>query len=213
MKKTSPAKSRSRGRPREFNRDEALARALEVFWRHGYEGASIATLTGAMGITTPSLYTAFHSKEELYREAVAHYQVAYGSGADKVLAGPLPLREALAQVMRGAARIFTARAHPTGCMISTAALACAEENQAVAEHLSQLRTRALGPFQARFERAIAEGELPANADVAALARFYGAIVQGMSVQARDGASEQELLGIVELALERLPPPAKRQGTA
>ncbi|SEU28380.1 TetR/AcrR family transcriptional regulator [Stigmatella erecta] len=202
MKKTSPSGDRPRGRPREFDRDEALARALEVFWQHGYEGTSIASLTGAMGITAPSLYTAFHSKEALFQEAVAHYQAEYGAWANLVLEGPR-IHEALAQVLQGAARHFTARAHPAGCMVSTSVLACSEENRSVAEHVAQLRTKSLGLFQARFERAIAEGELPPTADAAALARFYGAIIQGMSVQARDGASEQELLGIVALALAHL----------
>jgi AcrR family transcriptional regulator len=212
MKKTSPSKGRPRGRPREFDRDEALARALEVFWRHGYEGASIASLTEAMGITAPSLYTAFQSKEALYREAVAHYQAEYGAGAIQALEAQLPVQEALAQVLRGAARHFTARCHPPGCMVSTAVLACSEENQQVATHVSQLRRRSLGVFQARFERAIAEGELPATVEAESLARFYGAIVQGMSVQARDGASEEELLGIVELALARFPSRTKGIGS-
>ncbi|MDC0711058.1 TetR/AcrR family transcriptional regulator [Stigmatella sp. ncwal1] len=203
MKKTSAPGSRPRGRPREFDREAALARAMEVFWRYGYEGASVADLTQAMGITAPSLYTAFHSKEALYREALARYQTEHGSTAIGFLEEP-KIRTALALVLKESAKRFTAPAHPAGCMVSTAVLSCAEENQPVAEHVAHLRTKTLGLFQARFERAIAEGELPKTLDAAELARFYGAIVQGMSVQARDGASEQELLGIVELALGRLP---------
>ncbi|ADO75518.1 TetR/AcrR family transcriptional regulator [Stigmatella aurantiaca] len=202
MKKTSSTGGRPRGRPREFDREAALARALEVFWRYGYEGASIADLTRAMGITAPSLYTAFHSKEALYREALARYQTEVGASTVRFLEEP-KIRTALASVLRESAKQFTAPAHPAGCMVSTAVLSCAEENQPVAEHVAHLRKKALGLFQARFERAIAEGELPETMDAAELARFYGAIIQGMSVQARDGATEQELLGIVELALDRL----------
>lgn len=201
MKISPTPERRPRGRPRGFDSDKALDKAVEVFWRLGYEGASIADLTEAMGITAPSLYAAFESKAELYRQALARYREAQGAFTARALAEEPTARGAIARVLRDAAKDFVSHKHLRGCMISTAVLRCATENQPIAEHTAALRADALKQFQARIARGIAEGDLPAGTDAAALARYFGAITQGMSVQAQDGASEAELLSIVELALK------------
>jgi len=176
---------------------------MEVFWERGYEGSSITDLTEAMGITAPSLYGAFHSKAELYREALERYQRTHGATGMRALEEPTA-RGFIERVLREAARTFTGARHPPGCMISTAVLTCATENQPVARYVAGLRGATLEQLQARFQRAIDEGELPATPDAEGLARFYGAIMQGMSVQALDGASEEALLKIATLALSHLP---------
>ncbi|EPX57279.1 Transcriptional regulator, TetR family [Cystobacter fuscus DSM 2262] len=177
---------------------------MEVFWERGYEGTSITDLTEAMGITTPSLYGAFTSKAELYREALELYQRTHGSPGAPALVEEPTARGAMARVLEEAARAFADPRHPPGCMVSTAVLNCATENQPVARYVAGLRDASLAQLRARFQRAIAEGELPSSTDAEGLARFYGAILQGMSVQARDGASEEELRKIVTLALSRFP---------
>ncbi|WP_224245981.1 TetR/AcrR family transcriptional regulator [Hyalangium gracile] len=202
MKKDT-APSRPRGRPRGFDRDAALEQALQLFWRRGYEGTSIADLTEELGITAPSLYSAFTSKAELYREALARYRAQEGALAARTLAEEPTFQAAVSRMLRESAHEFTRPGRPGGCMVSTAVLGCASENEEVARHVASLRGDTLRVLRERVEQAISEGELPADTDAEALARFIGAVVQGMSVQARDGADEAALLAIVETALKAI----------
>lgn len=200
--------SRPRGRPRGFDRNAVLAKAAVTFWRLGYEGASIADLTAAMGITPQSLYAAFTSKADLYREALAWYQADTGAAmADALEHGDVVM--ALAHVLRAAARAFTRGDRPAGCMVSTALLTCAVENAPVARHVSSLRNGMLDLLEVRIARGIAEGQLKPTTNAAALAHFAGAVIQGMSVQAQDTAAESTLLGLAEHAIAEI----RRHGTA
>ncbi|MDH7804483.1 MULTISPECIES: TetR/AcrR family transcriptional regulator [unclassified Rhizobium] len=200
--KNSKAVSRPRGRPRAFDRDEVLAKAAETFWRLGYEGASIADLTAAMGITPQSLYAAFTSKADLYREALAWYQAHIGASTARALEES-DVVAALASVLRESAHEFTRPGRPHGCMVSTAVLTCAVENEPVAQHVSSLRNETLAAIEARISRGIEEGQMKRATDAAALARFVGAMIQGMSVQAQDGASDTALLPIANLAIAEI----------
>ncbi|OCP01426.1 TetR family transcriptional regulator [Ensifer sp. LC13] len=202
MKNSNSAESsaRRRGRPRAFDRDVALAAAGETFWRLGYEGASIADLTAAMGITPQSLYAAFTSKADLYREALEQYRQEEGAAAGRSLASEGHVVEVIGKMLRASAHEFTLPGRPKGCMISTAVLTCAVENQAIAKHVSALRGETLALLEHRLRQGVVDGELGAETDAAGLARFVGAILQGMTVQAQDGASETELLQIAELAI-------------
>ncbi|MDQ0474202.1 TetR/AcrR family transcriptional regulator [Labrys wisconsinensis] len=191
--------ARPRGRPRAFDRDRALAVAARAFWDRGYEGVSIADLTAAIGITPQSLYAAFKSKADLYRESIAWYQAGIGAPTARLLAEEPSAVVAFTRVLEEIARRFTRPDQPHGCMVSTAVLTCAAENEPVAEHVSSLRTRAIAAFRARIEKAVAEGELRGDTDAAALARFLGAVIQGLSVQALDGADEAELLPVARIA--------------
>lgn len=194
--------SRPRGRPRAFDRDEALAKAAETFWRLGYEGASIADLTAAMGITPQSLYAAFSSKADLYREALKWYQVHIGASTAAALEDD-DVVEALTRVLRESPREFTTRGRPHGCMVSTAVLTCATENEPVARHVAGLREATLEAIRARIERGVAEKQLRPDTDADSLARFIGAMIQGMSVQAQDGASAKALSGLAEHAIAEI----------
>jgi AcrR family transcriptional regulator len=195
----SPALTRRRGRPPAFDRNQVLARAAETFWRLGYEGASIADLTEAMGITPQSLYAAFGSKADLYKESLAHYRQTAGAFTARVLTEEWNAADAFVRLLRESAREFCKAGRPHGCMISTATLACASENLPVADHVAGLRAGALKLFRDRIERGITEGHFRPDTDAAALARYLGAIIQGMSVQARDGASEEELASLAAIA--------------
>ncbi|WP_221997442.1 TetR/AcrR family transcriptional regulator [Rhizobium laguerreae] len=194
--------ARRRGRPPAFDRETVLSAARETFWAHGYEGASIADLTAAMGITPQSLYAAFNSKADLYRAALEQYR-GLGSDTFSALGEPIDTVSAFERIMRGSAAIFSAPEHPKGCMISTAVLNCASENEVIADHVAAMRRRSLDAFAARIERSIREGDMKPETNPRALARFLGAIIQGMSVQARDGASLEELLDIAVLAIAEL----------
>lgn len=194
---------RPRGRPRGFDRDAALDRALPVFWRQGYEGASVADLTAAMGITTPSLYGAFGSKERLYREVLDRYRANPQRAAPWAMTAPTA-RETVRQILESSARDFSDPAHPPGCMISTAVLTCAPENQPAAAAVAEKRGNSVARLRTRFTRALEEGELPPGTDPDELARFYGAIIQGLSVQALDGAGYEALMKIVRRAMAAWP---------
>lgn len=193
---------RPRGRPRAFDRAEALEHAGLTFWRLGYEGASIADLTKAMGITPQSLYAAFSSKADLYREALGWYQSKIGRFSTAALEEP-DVSIALERLLMEAAIEFSAPGRPHGCMISTAVLNCAEENQPIAEMVEDQRNATLDALQGRITRGIAGKQLPSDTNARALARFVGAIIQGMSVQARDGASVTELQAIASIALAQI----------
>ncbi|WP_187829585.1 TetR/AcrR family transcriptional regulator [Labrys sp. KNU-23] len=201
--KNNEAERRSRGRPRGFDRQQALAAAAKTFWKLGYEGASITDLTAAMGITPQSLYAAFASKAELHREALAWYRAHEGGIAPQMLWEEADVVRAFERALLAWADQYSRKEHPPGCMIATAVLRCASENQPVAEHVASLRLGALATFRERLERGVEEGNLKPDTDIAALARFLGALVQGMSVQAQDGASADELAGIARIGITQL----------
>ncbi|MEO6340932.1 MAG: TetR/AcrR family transcriptional regulator [Caulobacteraceae bacterium] len=198
MKNSNP-----RGRPRGFDRDKALEEAALVFWRLGYDGASIADLTAAMGITPQSLYAAYRSKADLYRETLDWYRADFGEPLLSSLDDESSAVTAIEQVLRRFAHNFSRSNRPGGCMIATGALACAEANRAVSEEVAALRGLAWEMYRDRLARAVREGELRPDTDPDILARYIATIIQGMSVQGRDGADEVSLLAVVEIAAGEL----------
>jgi AcrR family transcriptional regulator len=193
----------ARGRPRGFDRHKALEEAALVFWRLGYDGASIADLTAAMGITPQSLYAAYRSKADLYREALEWYRADLGAPLRSSLEDEPSAVTAIEQVLRRFARGFSRSNRPGGCMIATGSLTCAEENNAISEEVAALRGQALEMYRDRLARGVREGELRPDADPDALARYVATIIQGMSVQGRDGADEGSLLAVVGIAVGEL----------
>jgi AcrR family transcriptional regulator len=190
----------ARGRPRSFDRAHALRQAMEVFWRRGYEGASITDLTTAMGINSPSLYAAFGCKEALFREAVAYYNETEGVGAANALRDLPTAKEAIGGFLRQNVIAYTDADKPSGCMIVLTATTYTEQSQAVHAHLAEWRIATEHDFRERIERGIAEGDVPATADAATIAAFYSAVNQGMAIQARDGADRSKLSAVAESAI-------------
>lgn len=201
---------RPRGRPRALDRDEALETALQLFWRQGYEGTSVADLTAAMGVTPPSLYTAFGSKERLYQEALDRYGASYGSFTARALAEEPTARHAVERILRESVAIYSEGPAPRGCMLASGAVACAPEHTLVAADLSRRRLATISTIKARFDRAVTEGELAPSTDTEALAAFYAAVVQGLSIQARDGVDRDVLDAIAATALRAWPHSAARR---
>lgn len=191
------------GRPRAFCVDMALNRALEVFWRKGYEGASLNDLTEAMGINKPSLYAAFGNKEELFRKALDRYsreKVAYLHEAVDA-----PTAYGMAERMLfGAAQMLTDAEHPVGCLTVKGAMTCSDQSPSVKGELDNIRIKFETTMRERLERAKREGDLPADADCEHLCRFLSTIIQGMSVQAAGGASRDALRMVAETALKAWP---------
>lgn len=189
-----------RGRPRGFDRTAALRRAMELFWERGYEGASLSDLTEAMGIRSPSLYAAFSSKEALFKEAVDHYNAITGAAPQRALEQAPTAREAIEALLRHHARAYVEPGHPTGCMVMLAATTGATENEEIRRFLTACRQTDLAAVRRRIERGVADGDVPPGTDCARLARFAMAVQHGMSLQARDGASEEELDQVVDCAM-------------
>ncbi|UGQ10253.1 TetR/AcrR family transcriptional regulator [Yinghuangia sp. ASG 101] len=206
--RTAAGPRKPSGRPRAFDRDEALATATRLFWENGYEATSIGDLTRAMGIKPPSLYAAFGDKRKLFEEAVEAYgRSPYGVFMGQALAQEPTARDAFARILREAAEIYTDPSHPRGCLTICAATNVTPQNAEVERYLRALRNRNLGVFEARLARAVEEGELPGDADPAALAGWFALVIQGMSQRSRDGADAAELHAAADLALRAVWPRA------
>ena len=194
------------GRPREFDVDKALDLALQVFWRKGYEGASMADLTETMGITKPSLYSAFGNKEELFRKALDRYVDGPGGYFQVALAKPT-MRAVVEHLLYESADAVTDPNHPPGCLAVQGALSCGDAAESIKQELMSRRAKGEQDSRQRFERAIAEGDLPEGSDAADLAAYLSAILQGMAVQAAGGTTREQLRKIAEMALRTWPPPS------
>jgi AcrR family transcriptional regulator len=195
---------RARGRPRNFDRSVALQQAMKLFWERGYEGATFDDLTAAMGISASSFYNAFGSKEHLYQEATEAYMEAAGQWFAGELNADTDTKTAFHRLLSAAAREFTRIDLPTGCMIS---LACTQVPPALAclrDTMAGHREAAQSAMAARIQRGIDEGDVPKDTDVEALAAFYSTLSRGLALQARDGASREQLQAIVEIGMRAWP---------
>jgi AcrR family transcriptional regulator len=189
-----------RGRPRAFDRATALRQAMEVFWRHGYEGASMADLTAAMSIRPPSLYATFGSKAALFREAVALYNEIEGAGPHAALWDAPTARAGVAALLRHHARAYVDPDRPTGCMVALGGTTLGAEHNDVGAFLADTRQSDVDDIAKRVDRGIREGDVPAGTDSTAVAEYVYAVSLGMAVRARDGAPGATLTAIAEAAI-------------
>lgn len=192
------------GRPREFDRDEALAKARDLFWARGYEGTSMAELVEELGLASARIYAAFGSKEALFREAVALYEAGAGGFADRAFEEERTARAALARLFRTAIDVYAPAGHPRGCMVVSAAVNCSRDNDGVGQWLTERRKTRTRSIVDRLRCAVKDGELDPKTDVAALGDYFATFLHGLSVQARDGVPRRRLLAAVETALRALP---------
>jgi AcrR family transcriptional regulator len=192
-----------RGRPREFCPDQALAAALKVFWQRGYKAASLTELTEAMGITRPSLYACFGNKESLFRKALDLYERDKLAYVKTALSAPTA-RGVAERLLHGALAMQTNSCDPKGCLGVIASVACGAEAESIRAEVVARRASADAVLVERFAQAKQAGELPTNIDPQALARYLGAIMQGLSVQAGSGATAEDLAKLVETALALWP---------
>jgi AcrR family transcriptional regulator len=197
-----------RGRPREFDIPSALERAMQLFWRQGYEGTSIADLTRELALTRPSLYAAFGSKEALFLKALDLYEARAGYRQAALTASTA---EAYARaLLEGAADLHGDHRNPPGCLGVQSALACAPESQAIRMELTRRRKFGERIIRDRLKRAKREGDLPTQADPAALARYLSIVIYGITVQAAGGATRNELRSAAEIALKNWPTNPSRE---
>jgi AcrR family transcriptional regulator len=191
------------GRPRAFDIDEALDQALRVFLKKGYEGASLADLTEAMGINPPSLYAAFGNKEGLFHKALDRYIATHACVQRDALAAPTA-REVAERLLRASIESQTDKNKPPGCLLVQGALTCSDTAASIKQTLIERRTESEVAIRKRFERARREGDLPPDADPTTLARYITTMVNGLAVQAAGGAGRKDLLRIVDSALQAFP---------
>jgi AcrR family transcriptional regulator len=198
----------ARGRPREFDLDAALDKAIEVFWRQGYEGTSLTDLTDAMGINRPSLYNAFGNKEDTFKLAVDRYAQVDMAYVDTALAASTAY-DVADRYLHDNVEAVTTPGRPAGCLSIQGGLSASPEDDRVVRYLAERRAIGEERFAARFAQAIAEGDLAASEDPAELAKYINTVSAGLAVQAAGGAARGELLRVVARALRSFPgaPPA------
>jgi AcrR family transcriptional regulator len=189
-----------RGRPRTFDRAEALQKAMLLFWEKGFQGAAMSELTAAMGINAPSLYACFGSKEALYREAMAFYEAGDGAELAAAIAAAPSTRAAIEIYLMRSAALFSRPGKPAGCMVVLSVVHAAGTSAEAGRALRDARSEMQGVLEARLRNDIANGLLPASCDPAAIAAFYCTVQQGMSIRARDGASRTELETVAQGAM-------------
>jgi AcrR family transcriptional regulator len=188
------------GRPREFDAETALDQAMEVFWRHGYEGATIAQLTEAMGINPPSLYACFGNKEGLLKAALDRYTKLRNVWMDEVVAAPTA-RDVAERMLMGIADKQTDPANPPGCLLVQGGIACGSGSENVPFELAARRAENEDQLRERFVRAKAEGDLKPSSDPAALARYVSAVSVGMGVMASSGSDREALRQVASVAVQ------------
>jgi AcrR family transcriptional regulator len=196
------------GRPREFDIEQALDRALRVFWRKGYEGASLPDLTKAMGINRPSLYAAFGNKEALFRKALDRYLTGPAGHLRKAFDEPTA-RGVVKKFLEGAIDLVTDARNPRGCFMVQSALACGETGDCIRREMIKRRSASEAALCTRFEQALAEGDLPTDARPADLARYVATLSYGFAVQAAGGATRDALRTVVQIALRAWPAGRKK----
>lgn len=194
-----------RGRPRSFDKAKALDTALKLFWQHGYEGTSVAMLAETIGVNVPSLYAAFGNKESLFLECIERYSELNGELYHESFK-KRTAREVARSILEGEVDLVTRRGTPDGCLMVQGALATSPESESIRKMMADMRAMAEGWMVERFQRAVDEGDLPADADPVALACYLMTVNSGLAVQAKSGAKKKRLLGVVEIAMRNWPGP-------
>ncbi|HTJ64192.1 MAG TPA: TetR/AcrR family transcriptional regulator [Alphaproteobacteria bacterium] len=191
------------GRPREFEIDKALDQAVQVFWKRGYEGASLSELTRAMGISRTSLYAAFGDKEGLFAQVAARYETGRADYMTHALEAQTA-REFARRLLQGAVDLHSDPDNPHGCMVVQSALACGPDSDSVRHQLGMRRRGGEETIRQRFEQAKTDADLPSDCDPGALARFIKAVIYGLAVQSVGGATREELQQVADMAMRAVP---------
>jgi AcrR family transcriptional regulator len=191
---------RDRGRPREFDRAEALEKAMRLFWSRGYDAVSMADLRAELGITQASVYAAFGSKEQLFREAVDLYRQTAGFSTTDALAKGANAREAIHAMLQAAVDAFSAPDAPGGCLLILGATNCAIENKGVQDYLLSIRRKISQSVLDRLKRGQQDGDVPKTAPVVALTAYCSTVLHGLALQSKDGATQKTLTQVVEIAM-------------
>lgn len=192
------------GRPRGFDTEEALERAMRVFWEQGYEGASLTELTRAMGINRTSMYAAFGNKEDLFRKSLERYTEGPASYGARALREPTA-RQVATALLNGAVRATTGISSPAGCLGVQGSLAAGEPGSNARDVLATWREEFVSLLGDRLQQAVDEGDLPPDADAGLLARHLMTVANGIAVQAAGGITRDVLQQVAGMTLRSWPP--------
>lgn len=193
------------GRPRGFSRDEAVERALHLFWEHGYEATSLAHLREAMGgISSSSFYAIFASKEALFRETLALYAKRHGTCLASLFDADMPPRIAIEQALRASVEMQTSEDHPLGCLVCSSTMSCSPEAAEVQRFVGDIRDANHAAIRSCIDRGVHSGELSEEHDAAALAATFNGFLLGISAQARDGVDHDTLQAAVSEVMRLWP---------
>jgi AcrR family transcriptional regulator len=206
MRKKKSAKQP--GRPRTFSKEDALDAAIRVFGEKGFEGASLSDLTEAMGISRPSMYLSFGSKEELFRRAMAKFTEASNGHVSACLETGTA-RDGIERLLRDGVAMFTNHDVSATCFVTQAPLKSSEASRETIQDIAQKRATVEKILRRRLDRAIESGELPDDASSENLARFFAVVIQGIALQAQHGGTLDELLRVVDVAMASWPAKSKR----
>ncbi len=196
---SSETTTTQRGRPRAFNEDDALEKAMRVFWKYGYEGASLGALTEAMGINKPSMYSVFGTKEELFRKAVEKYLTGHVAFVPEALNEPT-VQKALRKLLTQSVEFLTDKQTPLGCFVLQGALNCGQGHESIQQQLIAQRLGYENLLRQRFELAKEQNDWNPRLDTAVMAKYLVTVHEGLSVQATSGATKEALLAVVEIVL-------------
>ena len=194
----------ARGRPKGFDMETALEQAMMTFWERGFEATGVDDLAAAMGLSTSSLYASFGGKEELFLAALDHYQGGRGRYTKSFMETDATARDTFTNLFQTAAVELTRADQPRGCMLALALPTCSPEMESLRRKMNERRGLSLARFQKRLARAVEDGELKASCDTGSLALFFLTTMQGMSIQARTGASREQLTQVGKLAMQAWP---------
>lgn len=195
---------RGKGRPKAFDRKEALCAALKLFWEKGYEPTSVAELCQAMNINPPSLYCCFGNKASLFLEAVRHYEECYWKTPSERFMQEPDLYKAVDDFFEEAARILLSPKTPCGCMVVLAAVNISPDETGIINEIRKLRLETMRMFSKRLARAIQDNQIPADTDVPTVASSLNTYLEGLSLQARNGIFLSQLLSMAANASCLLP---------
>jgi len=193
----------AKGRPRSFNKDQALDIALHLFWKHGYEGVSVSMLAGAMGINVPSLYAAFGNKEGLFLSAVERYGIQNGCMYHEAFKKKTTY-EVARYILEGEVELVTRKNTPDGCLMVQGALVTSPESEKIRQMMADMRGMAEKWMADRFRQAQEDGDLPTDTDPDALACYLMTVNSGLAVQARSGVKKPALQKVVDIAVRNWP---------
>lgn len=191
------------GRPRTFDKQQALIKAMHVFWEKGYEGTTMADLIQSIGMKAPSIYAAFGNKDAIFKEVIQCYLPIVVKGQLAALNSSSDIYQSIESSLNESVKLFTGKDNPHTCLIMTAAINASPENTAHVTTLKELREEYKAAWKRRFEKASEDQQLSIDADPTVLAEYFTALIQGMSIKAKDGASQETLLGIVKMSLKIL----------
>lgn len=194
---------KKRGRPKSFDREAVLEQAMRLFWLHGYETTSMAELLEAMQITTPSVYSTFGDKERLFLESVDRY--IKGPGHYQVEAcKEVTAKAAIARILREAAERYVSPENPPGCMLVVSTVNSCPSTSPAQKAVKAARYETECALRGRIELGMVDGDVPKSADPAALASFFSTLLNGMSIKAKEGASKETMLALVDNAMRVWP---------